>query len=100
MNEATKAFREALIECPDDANESFGSERKMFEWLLEKALHVYDKGLVNQDHLAKTDFTNNPEELVKVVEETAQGKGLKMELISKMTQSALSSDSHGCPHCN
>ena len=86
--EATSKFREALGGCPDGTSEMFGSEQNMFEMLLNKALDIYGNGLVDQENLAKTDFTNEPERLVEVVRETAQGKGRKMELISEMTQSA------------
>ena len=86
---ATTKFYQALeaspIDQPYELKDMFGSERKMFDELLGRALKIYGKGLIDQKALAKTDFANNPTQLVEVVEKGMGEMQPKVKLIAQMT---------------
>lgn len=67
MDKATEKFREKLSRCPARSDGQFGDVKLMFTDLLNTALDTYGEGLVDQDKLAQTDFTNNPGELIQTV---------------------------------
>ena len=67
MDMATEKFREKLSRCPARSDGQFGDVKLMFTDLLNTALDTYGEGLVDQDKLAQTDFTNNPGELIQTV---------------------------------
>ena len=83
---ATDEFKKALpSKAGASVDTTFGSEHDMFKALLDKALKIYgSKGLVDQEALVKTDFTNNKEELVKVVRDGAKDQDIKVQLIAEM----------------
>ena len=83
---ATQRFRDALHACPAFTTGSFGVERNMFEELLETSLQMYgDNGLVDQQALATTNFTTNPEELVRTVREGVRTKSAEVKLLGELT---------------
>ena len=91
MGKAIEMFKKALdVPHLDSPHEGFGSERKMFSEMLDKALKIYvdgtgSGGLVNQQALKKTNFTSHPEELIKVVEDSSANAEPKLKLIAEMT---------------
>ena len=77
---AQKKFREALQVNPE------GSERSMFDQVLQKALDMYgDKGLVDQKALSRTNFITQPLQLVDVVQRNTRAGGVRqMQLIGEI----------------
>ena len=82
---ASRKFTEALQMCPTQQADGFGNEREMFRSLLEKSLEMYGRGLLDHEALAKTNFVENPQELINKVMEGVQGKSESVQMIGRLT---------------
>ena len=82
MSMAKQLFQEHLKLCPKAKGE-FGDAKKMYGDLLTSALGKYP-GLVDQDVLAETNFTEQPEKLLQTVKQSVEGKGPEVELIGEL----------------
>lgn len=81
---AKEKFVEALKDC-EKAEDPFGDATQMFGDLLEAALTKYgSRGLINQEQLAKTDFTSKPEQLVQTVRDGMADRGDEVKLIGEL----------------
>jgi hypothetical protein len=87
VEKAQAKFDQALGACIHGGpSGTFGNDREMFASLLATSLELYgDKGLVDQEVLANTDFLSAPHELVKTVRDGVAHADPQVKLLGDLT---------------